>query len=202
MANYLNNSQKVPSLFKEAMLGRVYDEPREEENNKQKTNVVINTNRLWYGKDSTVSAFLATAYDETGNKIDSIKGYFLEPKTDYNKARIKDSDTSIAHGNYNVIYKTELERRINTERRKKGKPDIQLYYRWYVDSVPGRSGIAIHAGNYGKDTEGCFLPGENYSYDNTAETYNVWNSKKKTKELFDFFDNYGHNGIKINVNSK
>ncbi len=32
-----------------------------------------------------------------------------------------------------------------------------------------------------------------------TETYNVWNSKKKTKELFDFFDNYGHNGIKINI---
>lgn len=31
---------------------------------------------------------------------------------------------------------------------------------------------------------------------------NVWNSKKKTKELFDFFDNYGRNGIKINVNSE
>ena len=25
---------------------------------------------------------------------------------------------------------------------------------------------------------------------------------KKAKELFDFFDNYGHNGIKINVDSE
>lgn len=25
--------------------------------------------------------------------------------------------------------------------------------------------------------------------------------RKKTKELFDFFDKYGHSGIKINVNS-
>ena len=38
MANYLNNNQKVPSLFEEAMQGRVYDEPREDENNKPKTN--------------------------------------------------------------------------------------------------------------------------------------------------------------------
>ena len=35
-----------------------------------------------------------------------------------------------------------------------------------------------------------------------AVTYNVWNSKKKAKELFDFFDNYGDNGIKINVDSE
>ena len=82
---------------------------------------------------------------------------------------------------------------------KRGKQDIQLTYKWYVDSVPGRSGIAIHTGNYGKDTEGCLLPGESYSYDKMTETYNVWNSKKKTKELFNFFDNYGQNGIKINI---
>lgn len=52
---------------------------------------------------------------------------------------------------------------------------------------------------FGKDTKGCFLPGDSYSFDEMTETYNVWNSKKKTKELFDFFDNYGKNGIKINV---
>jgi hypothetical protein len=28
------------------------------------------------------------------------------------------------------------------------------------------------------------------------------NPRKKAKELFDFFDNYGHNGIKINVDSE
>ena len=41
-----------------------------------RTNVVVNTNRLWYGKGSTVSAFLATAYDEQGKKVDSMEGYF------------------------------------------------------------------------------------------------------------------------------
>ena len=30
MANYLYNNQKVPSLFEEAMLGRVYDEPKDD----------------------------------------------------------------------------------------------------------------------------------------------------------------------------
>ena len=43
---------------------------------KPRTNVVVNTNRLWYGKGSTVSAFLATAYDEQGKKVDSMEGFF------------------------------------------------------------------------------------------------------------------------------
>lgn len=50
---------------------------------------------------------------------------------------------------------------------------------------------------FGKDTKGCFLPGDSYSFDEMTETYNVWNSKKKTKELFDFFDNYGKNEINV-----
>ena len=50
---------------------------------------------------------------ETGNKVDSIKGYFLEPETDYNRAKVKNSDTSIAQGHYKVIPKTKLEERIN-----------------------------------------------------------------------------------------
>ncbi len=33
MANYLNNNQKTPSLFEEAMLGRVYDEPKDDDKN-------------------------------------------------------------------------------------------------------------------------------------------------------------------------
>lgn len=167
-----------------------------------RTNVVVNTRRLHYGKKSTVSEFTAMAYDARGNKVDSINGYFLEPETDFDRAKMKNSDTSIMQGNYNVISKADLEKKINTERKKRGEEDIHLTYKWYVDSVPGRSGIAIHTGNYGDDTKGCFLPGENYSYDKTSGTYNVWISKKKTKELFDFFDNYGRNGIKINVNSE
>ena len=199
MNNLFNKGQRVPSLIEEALLGKMYDEPKEDENNKPKTNVVINTNREWYGKNSTVSTFIATAYNEDGEKIDSMKGYFLEPHVNYDSAKIANSKKAIMYGTYNVVSKAELENRINAERRKRGEPSIQLTYKWYVDSVPGRSGIAIHTGNYGKDTKGCFLPGDSYSFDEMTETYNVWNSKKKTKELFDFFDNYGKNGIKINV---
>ena len=40
------------------------------------THIVINTNRLWYGKNSTGSAFLATAYDEQGNWTErKVSGY-------------------------------------------------------------------------------------------------------------------------------
>lgn len=43
----------------------MYNEPAGGDgNNKPKTNIVINTNRLWYSDNSTVSEFLATAYDE------------------------------------------------------------------------------------------------------------------------------------------
>ena len=34
-------------------------------------------------RKSTVSKFIARAYDETGNKVDSIKGYFLETEKKY-----------------------------------------------------------------------------------------------------------------------
>ena len=115
MARYLNR----PSIFEIATAFEDGKEGVVRKNQKTKTNVVVNTNRIGYGKKSTVSEFTAIAYDGTGNKIDSIKGYFLEPETNYNKAKVKNSDTSIAQGNYNVISKTELEKRINTERRER-----------------------------------------------------------------------------------
>ena len=192
MANYLNR----PSIFE---IATAFEDGQQGEiGQKQKTNVVVNSTRKWHGKKSTASTFIATAYNEQGEKVDSMKGYFLEPHVNYDSAKIANSDKAIVYGTYNIIPKAELEKRINKEKRKRGEQDIQLTYKWYVDSVPGRSGIAIHTGNYGKDTEGCLLPGESYSYDKMTETYNVWNSKKKTKELFNFFDNYGQNGIKIN----
>src|SRR5690554_4480943 len=46
--------------------------------------------------------------------------------------------------------------------------------------VPNRSAIQIHAGNYPKNTMGCFLIGELQGH-NT-----VWKSKDKLRELVDF----------------
>ena len=182
MWNGKENGQRRPDIFE---IATAY-----ENGNggiiKPRTNVVVNTNRLWCGKGSTVSAFQATAYDEQGKKVDSMKGYFLEPEVNYDSAKIAGGDKAIMYGTYNVISNADLEKKINAERKKRGEEDIHLTYKWYVDSVPGRSGIAIHTGNYGDDTKGCFLPGENYSYDKTSGTYNVWNPKKKQKNYLIF----------------
>ncbi|MBR4848862.1 MAG: hypothetical protein IKV07_05885 [Bacteroidaceae bacterium] len=146
------------------------------------TNIVINTNRLWYGKDSTVSAFIATAYDKDGNNVASMEGYFLEPGTNYDKAEIAGSDSSIKYGTYNIVRGQKWQR-----------------FEWYVDNVPGRSGIAIHGGTDGSNTLGCLLPAEDFVHDKEKDNYRTVNSGKKKKELFDFFKKYGKNGIKINV---
>jgi hypothetical protein len=36
----------------------------------------------------------ATAYNEQGEKIDSMKGYFLEPHVNYDSAKIANSDNT------------------------------------------------------------------------------------------------------------
>ena len=56
---------------------------------KSNTNVVVHTNRLWYGNNSTVSAYRATAYDEQGRIVDSIEGYFLEPATNFRLSKVE-----------------------------------------------------------------------------------------------------------------
>ena len=146
------------------------------------THIVINTNRLWYGEDSTVSAFIATAYDEQENRVDSMNGYFVEPKTDYDRAKIEGDDKAIMYGSYNIVPK------------KKGQR-----FEWYVDNVPGRTGIAIHGGVDSTDTSGCLLPAEKFIHDSNSDNYTTIGTQKKKKELFDFFNRYGKNGIKINI---
>lgn len=119
---------RIPTIFE---IATAYENRKTGEiDQKPNTNIVVSTTRIGYGKKSTLSVFTAMAYDKAGNKVDSIRGYFLEPETIYNKSKVKNSDTSIIQGDYKII------------------------------------------------------------------------SKKKTKELFNFFDKYGQNGIKINVHSK
>lgn len=167
---------------------------------KSTTNIVINTNRLYYGEKSTISAFLATAYDKYGCNVDSINGYFLEPETDYSRAKEEGSDKAIMYGTYDVVPKKAMKRLLEKEREKKGiKEKVFLKYQWYIANVPGRSGIAIHSGNYGDDTLGCLLPGCRYSYDKGGNDYAVSGSRIKTEELFSFFERYGKGGIKINI---
>ena len=194
MANYLNR----PSIFE---IATEYEDGKNGEI-KPKTNVVVNTIRKWYGKKSTVSTFIATAYNEQGEKIDSMKGYFLEPHVNYDSAKIANSDKAIMYGTYNIISKAELEKKINKQRRNRGEKDVHLRFDWYVDNVPGRSGIAIHGGTNGDDTLGCLLPGDTLEYKEQAKDYTIKNSTRKKDELFNFFKQYGINGIKINIGFK
>ena len=72
MGNFLNNGQRRANIFERARACDNWNEGYVQQQ-RQQTNIVINTNRLWYGEDSTVNAFLATAYDEQGNTIDSMR---------------------------------------------------------------------------------------------------------------------------------
>ena len=203
MKEFSHNGQRVSSLIEDTMLGKIYDEPTNGDNNKPKTNVVIHTDRLYPGKESTISAFLAIAYDGQGNKVNSMKGFFLEPKIDFEKARTPNSDTAIMSGGYEVIPKNEMKRRILKRRIEGGEKnlresDIQLRYDWYIDNPPGRSGIAIHGGSSGENTTGCYIPGTSFSFDEEMQDYTIRDAGKK-QELFNFFNNYGYYGIKINI---
>ena len=196
MANYLNN----PSIFD---IATAFEDGQEGEiKQKPKTNVVVNSTRKWYGKNSTVSTFTATAYNEQNEKIDSMKGYFLEPHVNYDSAKIANSDKAIMYGTYNVIPKAKLEERINKQRREWGEKNVNLKYDWYLDNVPGRSGIAIHGGKNGDHTSGCLLPGDTLKYDEEAQDYTIKDYTSRKDALFNFFKQYGKNGIKINIDYK
>ncbi len=189
---------KRPSIFE---IATAFEDGKNGEI-KPKTNVVVNSTREWYGKNSTVSTFTATAYNEQGEKIDSMKGYFLEPHVNYDSAKIANSDKAIMYGTYNIISKAELEKRINKHRKERGEMDVNLKFDWYVDNVPGRSGIAIHGGRNGDNTSGCLLPGDTLEYKEDIQDYTIKNSTLKKNELFNFFDQYGKQGIKINIGFK
>ena len=195
MANYLNNNGIRPSILDIALS---YENGNQREI-KPKTRVVVNTNRIWYGENSTASAFLAIAYDEQGKEINSVRGYFLEPETKYEKAKTEGGKMAIMSGQYNIITNAEMLKKINEQRKKnKQNPKKSLRFHWYIDTPPGRSCVAIHGGKTWENTEGCFIPGDTIELSADGKNYDIYDRGKK-KELFDFFEKYGHNGIKINV---
>ena len=82
--------------------------------------------------------------------------------------------------------------------RQTKESDIKLRYNWYIDNPPGRSGIAIHGGRNGENTTGCFIPGDSIGPNKEKTDYFISDNGKKD-ELFRFFNNYGQDGIRINV---
>lgn len=56
----------------------------------------------------------------------------------------------------------------------------------------------MHGGKSGKNTTGCFIPGDSFELNEQNGDY-IINDNNKKEELFNFFKTYGQNGIKINV---
>lgn len=169
-----------PSIFEIATAFEDGQEGEIKQPQKPRTNIVIHTNRLYPGNNSTASAFQSIAYDETGNRVDSIKGYFLEPKIDYHLAKKEGKKRAITSGQYNVIPKYKMLNKENEKREKYGEPKIKdLKYDWYIDNPPGRSFVAIHSGKTWEHTTGCLLPGDTIEYNNQTQDYTIKNSLQK-----------------------
>lgn len=148
-----------------------------------KNGVSISVSRSFYGDSSTMSYFVATAYDSGGNVIATLSGMFLEPGAYYDRSKVEGSDTAIMPGTYKVVESTF-----------KGEPG---YYE--VSGVEGRTAIKIHSGRTGKHTSGCFLPGVSGSLNPSTGEYQVSDSDAKSKELTNFLNRYGAGGITMSV---
>lgn len=144
--------------------------------------IVVYSTRLYKTSKSTLSMFTAAAYDAQGILMSSkcVKGYFLERAINYEKEEKTGSKTAIRKGTYTIVPGTTVQK-----------------YKWYLSNVPGRCGIAIHAGNNYYDSEGCLMTGSNYTYNEKQKAYQIWNSKECLKKLQEFFDKYGNNNISI-----
>ncbi|OJX91988.1 MAG: hypothetical protein BGP01_06820 [Paludibacter sp. 47-17] len=147
--------------------------------------VKITVNRSFYGDNSTMSYFLATAYDDNGNVISSMSGMFLEPTVDYDRSTVENSDTAIKYGTYNVVPST-----FNGQTG---------YYE--VTGVEGRTNIKIHLGNTGDDTTGCLLPGTTGYYNSTTGESTVTGSKNMMDQLRNFLGSYGSSGITMQISA-
>ncbi len=133
---------------------------------------------------STLSKFTAVAYDANGNMIASTKlaGYFLERAIDYDKATVSGQNAAILQGDYAIIPGESWQK-----------------YAWYLCDVPGRAGIAIHAGNTYQDSTGCLLVGNTYAYDKNSNEYTIGNSRLTLSKLSDLLKEYGYGNIRIQI---
>lgn len=103
--------------------------------------------------------------DEKGLIVFTCKG--LEPPDKNNKRSI----SCILEGTYDVV--------------KEETSTHHEYPHFRVLSVPGRSGILWHGGNYFSDTLGCYLPGDSFGDRNKDGVLDVLNSRKTLEKLYD-----------------
>lgn len=108
-------------------------------------------------------------------------GYFLERPYEANLAEESGSLKAIQPGVYKIIPHTPGQR-----------------FKWYLEGVPGRFGIAIHSGNKPEDSMGCLLTGTSVSKINDVN-YEVRGSISKLNNLFALFEMYGNDNISITI---
>lgn len=90
---------------------------------------------------------------------------------------------------------------MKTNKSKIQKKPVKLREKDEVSGVEGRTGIKIHAGNNGDDTEGCLLPGTSGTYNSETGESTVSGSRNKLNELTDFLNKYGDSGITIQISA-
>lgn len=144
--------------------------------------VRIYSERFLVTSKSTLSRFSVAVYDENGNIVNgiSLQGYFLERVLDYDKAEVAGSNTAIKRGEYLIEHGSDSNK-----------------YDWYLTDVPGRTGIAIHNGNYYYQSQGCLIIGESYRYNSSSDAYVVYKSKSWLSHLTSILDQYGNGNIVI-----
>jgi len=130
----------------------------------------LTLDRMWYSQLSTTGELRINGEFEC---------YILEDYYRLSKGRKKKhGETAIPRGTYGI--------RITKSRKFKRRLPLLI-------SVPGFSGIRIHAGNTAKDTEGCLLPGTTRS-----ENF-VGQSKRAFNKLFKKLERAQREGKKITI---
>ena len=82
-----------------------------------------------------------------------------------------------------ILKRRILKRRIEGGEKNLRESDIVLRYDWYIDNPPGRSGIALHGGNSGENTTGCYIPGVSFSFDEEIQDYTIQDAGKSESYL-------------------
>lgn len=145
--------------------------------------VRVVTKRYILTNKCTISVFEAQAYGENGHKLNEfvVNGYFLERPYEANLAEESGSLKAIQPGVYKIIPHIPGQR-----------------FKWYLEGVPGRAGIAIHSGNKPEDSRGCLLTGTSVLKVNDS-SYEVRGSISKLNSLFALFEMYGYDNISITI---
>lgn len=131
---------------------------------------LIILNRTTDGKDSTIGEFKTVG----GNGSD-VQGYMLEPAGPSTNA--SNQDKRVPEGLYDVA-----------DYSSKKFPDNFIVSN---GNVSASRLVLFHAGNNGKDTEACILPGA------TKGNESVGGSKKKMDELRKFIHSKGASNVKF-----